>query len=81
MSYSESSMSLRAGAWVRMECWAPEVSVTSVETDRRVRYCVGGECRLRAKRALNVRRAEGCGRGWSVRRRVADDGRNISPDG
>ena len=81
MSYSESSISLRAGAWVRMECWAPEVSVTSVETDRRVLCCVGGGCRLRAKRALKVRRAEGCGRGWSVRRRVADDGRNISPDG
>ena len=80
MSYSESSMSLRAGAWVRMECWAPEVSVTSVETDCRVRYWAGGECRLRAKRALKVRRAEGCGRGWSIRRRVADDGRNISSD-
>ena len=33
--------------------------------------------RLRADRAL---RAEGGGREWSVRRRVADDRRNISPE-
>ena len=79
MSYSESSMSLRAGACVRVECRTPEVSVVIAATDRRVWYAVGDVCCLRAGKTLRLRRTEGGGRGWSVRRRVADDRRNISP--
>ena len=62
-----------------MECWIPGVSATIVATDRRVRYGAGGVRRLRAERAFRVRRTGGGGRGWGIRMRIVDDGRNIRP--
>ena len=79
-SYSESSMSFGAGAWIRIECWVPAVSVATVATDRRVGYCVGGVRRLSTERTSVVRKAEGGEIVWGVNRRVTDERRNISPD-
>lgn len=73
-------MSFKTGAWIRIECWVPAVSVTTVAIDRRVRCGVGSVCRLSEERTLKFRRAEGCGRVCNVSMRVADDGRNISLD-